>query len=57
MFHFVVTVQDIIGAAALLFIIGIIIFCKLCDWQHKRQDQKVQENETKSERSKNDVRK
>ena len=57
MFHFVVTVDDIIGAAALLFIIGIIIFCKACDWQHKRQDQKAQKNETKSERSKKDVRK
>lgn len=57
MFHFVITVDDIIGAAALLFIIGVIIFCKVCDWQHERQDQKAQENETKSERSKKDVRK
>lgn len=57
MFHFVVTIQDIIGAAALLYIIGIIIFCKVCDWQHERQDQTEQENETKSERSKEDVRK
>lgn len=57
MFHFVVTVDDIIGAAALLFIIGVIIFCKLCDWQHERQDRKAQENETESERSKEDVRK
>ena len=48
MFHFVITVDDIIGAAALLFIIGIIIFCKVCDWQNEHRSKKEQKNEDKN---------
>lgn len=47
MFHFVITVDDIIGAAALLFIIGVIIFCKVCDWQNDRRDRKEQKKDNK----------
>ena len=47
MFHFVITVDDIIGAAALLFIIGVIIFCKVCDWQNEHRSKKEQKNKDK----------
>ena len=43
--HF--TVDDIIGAAALLFIIGVIIFCKVCDWQNEHRSKKEQKNKDK----------
>ena len=48
MFRFVITVDDVIGAAALLFIVGIIIFCRLCDWQNEHRNKKKQKNEDKN---------